>query len=153
MLLTVGAGVAVLLAGYLWLAVGPEPGIEENDPPVVALSLVESQGKAVYESNCASCHGSDGEGQPNWVDANADDTFPAPPHDGDGHTWHHADGHLYRVVLDGEQDSPGFKASMPHYRDVLSPDEIRAVLTYIKTFWGPRERELQAQSSAVDPFP
>ncbi len=42
---------------------------------------------------------------------------------------------------------------MPTWGDKLSDDEIRAVLTYIKTFWGPRERAYQEAASERDPIP
>ena len=38
------------------------------------------------EQNCASCHGDNLQGQPNWQQANADGSYPAPPHDASGHT-------------------------------------------------------------------
>ncbi|RLT39622.1 MAG: cytochrome c, partial [Chloroflexi bacterium] len=36
-------------------------------------------------------------------------------------------------------------SAMPAYADILTPDEVVAVLDYIKTFWGRQEREFQAQ--------
>lgn len=33
---------------------------------------------------------------------------------------------------------------MPAWGDRLSDDEIRAVLAYIKTFWGAEERQFQS---------
>lgn len=57
-----------------------EPGTE-----VIAL------GAAVYQANCATCHGVSGAGQPNWQSRQAGGTLPAPPHDASGHTWHHPD--------------------------------------------------------------
>lgn len=34
---------------------------------------------------------------------------------------------------------------MPGFAGTLSDDEIAAVLTYIKTMWGPRERQYQLE--------
>ena len=47
--------------------------------------------------------------------------LPAPPLNGDGHTWHHGDGTLYTYVSRGGKfyDSPGipsFKSGMPSFR-------------------------------------
>ena len=62
------------------------------DPAVV------SRGKELFAANCATCHGIGGEGQPNWHITKDDGTLPPPPLNGDGHTWHHGDGLLYRII-------------------------------------------------------
>ncbi|MBL4645745.1 MAG: c-type cytochrome, partial [Rhizobiales bacterium] len=48
------------------------------------------KGAVIYAEYCASCHGADLEGQPNWQSPDADGKMPAPPHDQRGHTWHHS---------------------------------------------------------------
>ena len=48
----------------------PDP----NDPSVVA------RGKVVYAEQCASCHGANLEGQPNWRHRLPNGRMPAPPH-------------------------------------------------------------------------
>ncbi len=112
-------------------------------------------GRRIYEVNCAACHGMSGEGEPDWQVARDDYTRPAPPHDASGHTWHHADGQLYEIVQRGGKlyESPTFKSRMIAYEEILTPEEIRAVLEYIKTFWGPEEIATQARISAVNPYP
>jgi mono/diheme cytochrome c family protein len=114
-----------------------------------------ARGRTIYQANCATCHGANGEGQPDWKRQNQDETYPAPPHDASGHTWHHGDGLLFRTVRDGGKiyETPGFKSAMPPFGDRLSPDEIRAVLAYLKTLWPQELREVQAEASKNDPFP
>ena len=121
------------------------------------------EGREVYAANCAACHGAAGEGQPEWHVARADGTLPAPPLNGDGHTWHHGDGELYRVVSEGGQvlEDPAldFKSSMPAFGGQLSHGEMVAVLTYVKSLWGDKMsrglsiRESQELVSERDPFP
>ncbi len=146
-----------LAAGGLWTvrANGLLPGWPNEKSASRPGPTVVAQGKALYASNCAQCHGADAEGQPNWRQQNPDRTYPAPPHDSTGHTWHHADGLVYRTVRDGGKlyEHPGFKSAMPPFEASLRPEEIRAVITYLKTLWGPEERALQAQASLQDPFP
>ena len=145
--------VAIVVVGLLLVVgeSGPNPDVATAplDPQLVA------QRQAVYGANCAACHGQRGEGDPNWRQQNADDTYPPPPHDASGHTWHHGDGLLYRIIRDGGKsyESPGFKSAMPAFTDKLSPEEIRWVITYLKTLWGPEERAFQAEVSLQDPFP
>jgi len=116
-------------------SVGGEPSDE-----VVAL------GSLVYQASCASCHGAAGEGQPGWQSPRSDGTYPAPPHDSTGHTWHHPDELLIDIIRRGGQvvyGRPGFTSGMPAFGDQLTDAEIRAVLAYIKTFWGEDERAFQ----------
>ena len=37
-------------------------------------------GRAIYAARCASCHGANLEGQPDWQSAREDGTYPAPQH-------------------------------------------------------------------------
>ena len=118
------------------------------DPAVVRL------GAAVYEARCASCHGVRGRVTYDWKRPDARGDYPPPPHDSGGHTWHHADGLLYRIVAAGVTDTTSRRPSrMPAFGDTLAPAEIRAVLTYLRTLWTPAQRRRQWEVSREDPFP
>jgi mono/diheme cytochrome c family protein len=83
---------------------------------------------------------------------NADGLLPAPPHDATGHTWHHSDRQLMRIVRDGlAAIAPGYRTSMQPFGSILDDSEIKAVLDYIKSTWPERERAFQAARSAADP--
>ena len=121
-------------------------------------------GQEIFATVCAACHGAEGQGQPDWHVANDDGTLPAPPLNGDGHTWHHADGFLYRIVSGGgkimeDPNLPNFKSAMPEFGEQLSHEEIVETLTYVKSLWGIKTsrnvsiREWQAELSKTDPFP
>jgi mono/diheme cytochrome c family protein len=117
---------------------------------IVLLSArgVETTGRGIYADHCASCHGADLEGQPNWQVALANGRMPAPPHDATGHTWHHSDDDLFTIVKFGMAALvPGIESDMPGFQGVLSDDEIRAVLAFIKSTWPPNERTYQALQS------
>ena len=108
-----------------------------------------ARGKAVYDAQCASCHGAKLEGQPNWRERLPNGRFPAPPHDATGHTWHHADELLFNITKNGiEPYAPaGYKSDMPAFRGRLSDDDIRAVIAYIKSTWPEEQRKLQAEAT------
>jgi mono/diheme cytochrome c family protein len=152
-----GLGLFVFLTSYWWFSQN-DPTVSPSEAEQVSIQPLDSdqvaKGKAIYEANCSSCHGLEGEGSPSWQRRNPDDTYPPPPHDSSGHTWHHSDGLLYRIIKDGGSiyETPGFKSAMPAFGERLSPDEIRAVITYLKSLWGPEERAFQAQVSLDDPF-
>ncbi len=101
-------------------------------------------GPALYKEYCASCHGANLEGQPNWMERLPSGRLPAPPHDETGHTWHHSDEQLLRIVRDGlAAIAPGYETDMPAFGGTLSGQEIEAILDYIKQDWPDREREFQ----------
>ena len=127
-------------------------------------TTVVRSGQEVFASTCAACHGANGEGQPNWHIRNENGTLPAPPLNGDGHTWHHADGLLYRIVSQGGKfqetpEVPSFKSAMPAFGELLSHEEIVATLEYVKSLWGDKIkrglsiRESQRWLSEGDPYP
>ena len=95
------------------------------------------QGRELYGANCASCHGANLEGQPNWKVALEGGTLPAPPHDESGHTWHHADTVIFDYTKKGGAGvaPEGFKSGMPGFSDQLTDSEIWATLSFIKSKW------------------
>ena len=125
-----------------------------------------SQGEFIFRGNCAACHGANGEGQPGWHIRKPDGLLPAPPLNGDGHTWHHGDGTLYKIVSQGgaiydSPDLPNYKSGMPAFGETLSHEEIIAVISYVKSLWGDKMaeglglpiKESQELVSKTDPFP
>jgi S-disulfanyl-L-cysteine oxidoreductase SoxD len=104
-------------------------------------------GKVVYDTYCAACHGAALEGQPDWRQRRADGRLPAPPHDASGHTWHHADRELFEITKYGLQRfaGPDYQSDMPAYDGILTDEQIRSVIVYIKSTWPERIRERQAQ--------
>ncbi|MFN8423698.1 MAG: cytochrome c [Anaerolineae bacterium] len=113
---------------------------------------VVARGAALYDAHCATCHGANLEGQPDWKHSLPDGSLPAPPHDTSGHTWHHGDGELLRIIGQGGTIyMPNSK--MPGFAGTLSDDEMRAVLAFIKTFWGAKELSWQANVTAGEVGP
>lgn len=109
---------------------------------------VVANGEKIYQAHCAACHGFQLEGQPNWRQRNAQGRLPAPPHDASGHTWHHADDLLFEItkygpsVVIGDSD---YRSDMPAYADILSDEDIVAVLSFIKNTWPVKERQWQEE--------
>lgn len=111
-----------------------------------------SEGRSLYIANCASCHGANLEGQPDWMKRLPSGRLPAPPHDESGHTWHHSDKQLFTIVKFGlTAISPGYESDMPAFEGVLADAQITAVLDYIKSTWPERARKYQAERSDADP--
>jgi mono/diheme cytochrome c family protein len=129
---------------------GDQPVVINNiaAPPVPTLDPVQvAEGAAIYARDCASCHGANLEGQPNWKTPLADGALPAPPHDSSGHTWHHPDEVLMTITLKG--GDPQNKSNMPAFQDQLPQAQVIAVLEFMKSRWGRAEREYQWWMTAV----
>ncbi len=138
------------------LAIGGAAIVFMSDDPVFAQATVETgpldieTGRALYEENCAACHGANLEGQPNWQSKGADGRLPAPPHDESGHTWHHGDGLLFEYTKLGGKGALAargmeFDSGMPGFGESLTDAEIQNIIEYIKSTWTERMQEVQAQ--------
>jgi len=143
---TVGIG---LVVGGVILAVFAGWRYAGTASTAVASADIIAQGRQIYVDQCAACHGANLAGQADWRTPLASGRLPAPPHDESGHTWHHPDEVLFRIVKEGTAAvvGGGYESDMPGFADVLSDAEIRAVLDYIKSTWPERERSYQSELS------
>ena len=89
-------------------------------------------GKALYQNNCAECHGAEAEGAANWHQADANGKYPPPPLNGTAHTWHHPATALFRTIGEGTEALGG---SMPAGKDKLSQEEILLIINWITSLW------------------
>ncbi|MCI0549940.1 MAG: cytochrome c [Anaerolineae bacterium] len=123
-------------------------------PPIIDAAQVKL-GKQVYQATCAVCHGANAEGAPNWQTPDAQGNFLSPPHDDNGHTWHHSDRVLYEMIRDGMRDPlrPNSAFRMPAFGNRLSDPETRSVIAYFKSLWSPEHREYQWEQTVDDFLP
>lgn len=139
--LAAAAGAAALIYFNSDMAQAERAFISPSDPAAVA------RGKDLYASHCASCHGADLQGQPEWRRRMPNGRLPAPPHDESGHTWHHADGVLIDIVkngmVPGRTAPQGYQSDMPAFGSALSDADVAAVLAYIKSTWPPQALAFQ----------
>lgn len=142
-------GLVVLATSGFWLAWQLGSMMDFDAASICA--AIET-GRALYAAHCASCHGTQLEGQPDWRTPLSSGRLPAPPHDANGHTWHHSDDLLFRIVKEGTASVVGgeYESDMPGFEDVLSDAEIRAVLASSKSAWPERERTYQESVSQAD---
>ncbi|WP_298430344.1 cytochrome c [uncultured Jannaschia sp.] len=129
--LAAAAAVAAFLLRPVPADVDAGSRLAYDDPEVVA------RGEVIYDAQCAACHGADLEGQPDWRVRDADGLLPAPPHDENGHTWHHPSEMLIAITRLGSEElvGGGYRSAMQGFGDVLSDEEIAATLAYIKSTW------------------
>lgn len=141
-LLVIGAAAVLFTVGF---------ALRDRDGAAMPARDSASQlvlGRAIYDRQCASCHGAQLEGQPNWRERQPNGRLPAPPHDASGHTWHHPDSVLFGITKKGLEPyaPPGYQSDMPGFAGRLSDREIEAILAYIKSTWPP---DIQARQAAI----
>jgi mono/diheme cytochrome c family protein len=129
---------AVYLKG---LAQGGAPETTVSRVPTAESSLLMSLGKAVYDAQCASCHGSQGQGKPPHYPVLA----------GNQSIQMTSAVNAIRMVLNGGYP-PGTAGNpmpygMPPFAVSLSDNEIAAVVTYIRTSWGNRGSAVTASQA------
>lgn len=135
------AGAVVIAAGAAWgLLRTKGMGIDPGNSAQVA------KGRALYARHCASCHGADLKGEPDWQIRKPNGELPAPPHDASGHTWHHPEDQLFAIIKHGMARfaPPDYKTAMPSFVGILTDAEIKAVLAYIESTWPPEIMERRA---------
>ena len=133
-----GAAVAMLAAS----AVATVLGLRTQAAPREHFADAENaetvlEGKRLYASHCASCHGRRLQGQLLWQVRDEFAGRRAPAHDQTGHTWQHSDEDLFAMTKFGRfPTTPAtVKSYMPAYAQNLSDDRILAVIAYIKATW------------------
>ena len=84
------------------------------------MAAFAADGAAVYKAKCASCHGPDGKGETSIGKSMKLKSLGSPE------VQKVSDAALTTVISDG-------KAKMPAYKTKLSADEIKALVTYIRT--------------------
>jgi mono/diheme cytochrome c family protein len=142
--------IVILLFGSAYFAAGHVPSLAqqldvstEQEP----WSAVLVRGAELYNAYRVSCHGGATGG--NTMDM-------PPPHNANGHTWHHPDCQLIDSILNGSGQMedlmrrmmgvPEDVPRMPAFREQLTEDDAAAVLAYIRTWWTDRQRESQART-------
>ena len=75
-----------------------------------------SEGKKLFQNNCASCHGTKAQGK------------VGPALNGTGHSAHHSPMSMMQKIKKGGKIMPSFK-------DKLSDKEIMYILRYLKSTW------------------
>ena len=86
-----------------------------------------AKGKAIYEANCASCHGPSGEG-----DGPAGSALERRPLNLAANQSELGDDYLYWRISEGGMMEP-FASMMPAWRGLLREEQIWQVIAYLRT--------------------
>ena len=100
----------------------------------------DAPGAHTYATRCASCHGQDGKGQPDWM----------PPLAGATSALAKENASAINITLNGSQRivAAGVPDAyrMPAFREQLSDAEIAEVLTYVRSTWGNHGEAVDAKA-------
>lgn len=92
----------------------------------------KEQGLKVFAKNCAACHGAQAQETVDWKTPTASGHYPPPPLNGTAHAWHHPLSVLQMVIRKGGKPLGGV---MPAWENVLSDEEINAVIAAFQSYW------------------
>jgi mono/diheme cytochrome c family protein len=106
-----------------------------------------AQGKQLYATRCAPCHGADLQGEQDWPQRRPNGVMPAAPLDAHGTAWQRDDQWLFTTIKQGGQATalPGYTSFMPASGG-LTDTEIWAVISYVKSTWPKQLQDAQPQS-------
>ena len=91
-----------------------------------------TQGKALYATQCAECHGVNAQSIPNWQQKTPEGKYPPPPLNGSAHAWHHSFQLLRRTINEGGLALGG---QMPAFKDKLNEEQTNAVIASFQSYW------------------
>lgn len=102
-----------------------------------------NRGKVVFETVCALCHGADGAGKPNQAPPLAGSEWVLGP-----------EGRVIRITLHGLTGPITVKGqewnlAMPAMGAALPPEDLAAVVSYIRQAWGNRAPSVAAEDVAA----
>jgi mono/diheme cytochrome c family protein len=121
----------VLASAAILVYLSIQPGEPIASAEVIAL------GAQVYGEACANCHGDQGQGHA-FVEQ-------APALDNSEHAWHHPDGQIQDLIMNGG-------SMMPAFGDKLGDEEIKAVIRYFQTWWTAEQLATQQRASQSSPL-
>ena len=89
---------------------------------VASLSASADDGAALFQRNCAVCHGKDGKGLPNWKAKGQPDFTDAK--------WQkaHTDAQISSVIQNGKG------RNMPAFKSRLSDGDVSAIIAQVRAF-------------------
>ncbi len=110
--------------------------------PAKPMKAVAANGSALYSQNCSSCHQTNGKGMPGAfppLAGNAVVTGPAA--------------NVIHIVKNGLQGkimvgNASFNGTMPPWK-ALKPEQIAAILTYVRSSWGNHASAITAAQVAA----
>jgi mono/diheme cytochrome c family protein len=106
------------------------PEYAELTNPIAADAASVARGQALYEANCATCHGDDGEGD--GLAASDLDPAPAPI----AHTAQMlSDAYLFYRISEGGSIAP-FNSAMPAFEGTLDENKRWEVINYVRSLDG-----------------
>ena len=124
----------ILLIPLIMFMTGCNPDDKDNSSDSAALS-----GEAIYNINCASCHGPNGRGlAEDWKVKDANGNYPPPPLNGTAHTWHHSPEQLLYTINKGGVEMGG---QMPAFEERLTEEEKKALIDYMYSLWSKEIQE------------
>jgi len=108
------------------------PGEGSASNPISPDKASLERGQAMYQIDCALCHGDQGKG-----DGSIAEDLVRKPVDLTGvNVTQLSDGEIFQVITEGVQPGEGRKGGMPNLRENLSVNDRWDVVNYVRTLQG-----------------
>ena len=114
-------------AGHMMIHPTPPTEYASKVNPLAGKADAVSEGAALFQANCASCHGAEGRG-----DGPAGTSLDPKPVNLAAVQEDFSDAYLFWLISEGGATSP-FNSLMPSWKSLLDEQQIWQVITFLRT--------------------
>jgi mono/diheme cytochrome c family protein len=132
---------------------------KEPAPAVPAVSMRNfepasvARGAALFEQNCAQCHGPQAQGHPDWQTPSSGEFSAAPPLNGSGNDWKRTRAELAATVRNGVRRKTDKVDVMPSWKGRLSDRDIEDMVNWMQSLWPAEVYEAWTRAQTAAPAP
>lgn len=126
-----------------------EPGVTPPSDELARKFSLEamSRGAAVFQANCAQCHGPQAQGHPGWEEGVNSEFAMAPPLDGTSSLWQRNKQDIINTIKQGIKR--GNTPVMPGWKGRLSEQEIEDTIAWFQALWPPEVYDRWQRANAT----
>ncbi len=109
-----------------------------------------ARGGALFQQDCAQCHGPQAQGHPDWRTPSHGLFTAAPPLNGTGNDWKRSRQQLIDTIKNGARLSDGTPV-MPAWKDRLNDGQIADIMAWFQSLWPPEVYDKWSRQQAEKP--
>ena len=148
----------LLILGVV-MAVGMSACNRKEAAPPVSTTIRQFEpvsvvrGAQLFGERCASCHGPEGQGHPDWQRPSDGVFAAAPPLNGTGNDWKKSRAELAAIIKSGVRRKSDKVIIMPSMQGKLNERDIDDILNWLQSLWPAEVYEAwnKTQLSTVQP--
>ena len=110
-----------------------------------------ASGARLYQEHCATCHGPEAQGHPDWERSSRTDLPAAPPLNGSGNDSKRKKQELVAAIKNGTMRKG--MSLMPAWKGRLSDQEIEDIIVWFQALWPTDVYDRWRKANATDASP